>query len=365
MNDGRKTNYPALIPKLLLDLVLIGLIITGVYFRFSWVDWNEGTNLHPDEYGLTGTLTRLAIPETLGDYFNTRLSTISPYDKYDAQGAVVENGPDNRMRWGQWPIIILRYAAEQTENTDYDALRLMGRQLSALFDTLAVLVTFLIGWRLHSQRVGLLAAALSALAVMQIQQSHFMTADNFATLFVVLAMLAAVMVAQKNTWLWYTLFGVFFGMALASRINLLPLAAEIVVAAVIFYAPAWKERRDPYRLVVDAGLRLALAGVMAFLTFRVTQPMTFRAETGDTTILTLNPNPDWLASMEVASAESSGRAISPPGEQWTDRPALVFPWVNMVLWGMGLPLGLVAWAGFLWAAWRSLKSAGHRFPSAS
>jgi hypothetical protein len=172
---------------------------------------------------------------------------------------------------------------------------------------------------------------------------------------VVLAMLAAVMVAQKNTWLWYALFGVFFGMALASRINLLPLAAEIVVAAVIFYAPAWKGGRDPYRLVVDAGLRLALAGVMAFLTFRVTQPMTFRAETGDTTILTLNPNPDWLASMEVASAESSGRAISPPGEQWTDRPALVFPWVNMVLWGMGLPLGLMAWAGFLWAAWRSLK----------
>src|SRR5688500_5702725 len=59
--------------------------------------------------------------------------------------------------------------------------------------------------------------------------------------------------------------------------------------------------------------------------------------------------------MEVASAESSGRAISPPGEQWTDRPALVFPWVNMVLWGMGLPLGLMAWAGFLWAVWRSLK----------
>ena len=68
-----KTNYPLVIANYLLDLVLIGLIITGVYFRFSWVNWHEGTDLHPDEYGLTGTITRLAIPETLGDYFDRPL----------------------------------------------------------------------------------------------------------------------------------------------------------------------------------------------------------------------------------------------------------------------------------------------------
>src|SRR5690606_27743442 len=53
-------------------------------------------------------------------------------------------------------------------------------------------------WRLYSYRVGLLAAALSALAVMQIQQSHFMTADNFGTLFTALAMGAAVMIATEH-----------------------------------------------------------------------------------------------------------------------------------------------------------------------
>ena len=35
-------------------------------------------------------VTRLKIPATLGDYFNTRLSSISPYDKYDAQGSVTD-----------------------------------------------------------------------------------------------------------------------------------------------------------------------------------------------------------------------------------------------------------------------------------
>ncbi|MGH7461957.1 MAG: glycosyltransferase family 39 protein, partial [Longimicrobiales bacterium] len=185
-------------PGLLLDLCLIALIGAGVYFRFSWTNWNQGTDLHPDEYGLTSTLTRLSIPKSLGDYFNTRLSTISPYQKYDADGNPTDAGPDNRMRWGQWPMTIIRWAAEASDNTGYGELRLLGRRLSALADTLSLIVLFLIGERLYNRRVGLLAAALSALAVMQIQQSHFMTVDNFAVLFTVLAMYCAVRVAQHE-----------------------------------------------------------------------------------------------------------------------------------------------------------------------
>ncbi len=111
----------------------------------------------------------------MADYFNTRISPISPYQKYDLDGNPTVSGPDNRMRWGQWPIILIRAAAELTDNTGYTELRLMGRSLSALADTLSLLLIFLIGRRLYSTRTGLLAAALSALAVMQIQQSHFMT----------------------------------------------------------------------------------------------------------------------------------------------------------------------------------------------
>ncbi|MEK6574997.1 MAG: hypothetical protein AABZ58_11885, partial [Chloroflexota bacterium] len=43
------------------------------------------------------------------------------------------------------------------------------------------------------------------------------------------------------------------------------------------------------------------------------------------------------------------------GEQWTNRPAIIFPLTNMVLWGMGLPLGIAAWGGFLWAIRRVLQ----------
>jgi hypothetical protein len=303
---------------LVLDLVLIGLLVIGIYFRFAWVNWNQDTDLHPDEYGLTGTLTQLAIPKSIGDYFNTRLSPLSPYQKYDLDGNPIANPPppNNRMPWGQWPLTLIRWAAEATDNTGYGNLRLLGRTLSALADTLALLVIFFIGWRLYrSHHVGLLAAALSGLAVMQIQQSHFMTADNFATLFSALAMYCAVRAAQTPTplprplppsgssptgggsgwgpWVWHALFGVFSGMAVASRINLVVLFGMILIAALIAHADDWQKGKADLAAIV---LRLALAGVAALLTFRVTQPMSFRAEKGDTTLLpfALTPN-GWRA----------------------------------------------------------------------
>jgi hypothetical protein len=361
-------------------LILLGLIAVGLYFRFVSVNWSQGTNLHPDEYGLTNTLTQLQIPSSLSDYFNTRLSPISPYNKYDAAGELTQNGPDNRMRWGQWPIIMIRAAGEFTGNTGYDEIRLLGRRMSAVADSLALLIIFLIGRRLYSSSIGLTAAALSALAVMQIQQSHFMTVDNFGVFFTCVAMYAAVRVAQgkpvrrselesdpaersvgeytihRSAWLWYAVFGVAFGMAVASRVNLLPLGGMILVATFIPVADLQlRTQKDLSRIAQSALMLIAFSVFIFGVTFRLTQPMTFRAATGDTSILTLTPNPDWVDSMVVAENESNGTAGGPPSEQWANRTAIVFPLVNMVVWGMGLPLGFAAWAGFAWAAWRVVR----------
>lgn len=344
---------------LLVDALLLVLIGVGVYFRFSWTNWSQGTDLHPDEYGLTSTLTQLRMPATWDEWFNTRLSPISPYQKYDPFGNPTQPGPDNRMRWGQWPIILLKWGAELTGNTGYTEQRLFGRQFSALADTLALGMLFLIGRRLFGRRIGLLAAALSALAVMQIQQSHFMTSDNIAVLFTALSVYAAVRVAQepadgRGRWLWAGLFGLFFGLTVASRINLAVLAGLILVAAASAHRRQWLA--EPAAAARQILLLCLLAGAVSLAAFRLVHPMAFRAPAGDTTVLTVTPNPEWLASLAVAQSESSGIGGGPPGEQWTNRPALIFPWINMTLWGMGLPLGLLAWAALAWAAWRLARS---------
>src|SRR3990170_765856 len=361
-------------------LFLVGLIAIGLYFRFVSTNWSQGTNLHPDEYGLTNTLTQLELPASLAEYFNTRVSPISPYQKYDIDGQPAQNGPDNRMRWGQWPITLIRATGELTGITDYDELRLMGRRMSALADSIALLFIFLIGRRLYGARVGLLASALSSLAVMQIQQSHFMTVDNFGVMFTCISMYAAVGIAQAQTiyrppragpdvapsvtdyqihrqaWKWYGVFGVAFGMTLASRVNLLPLGGMLLIASFLAIADLrLRAQKDLVQIGWSVTALIAFSVIAAGFTFRVVQPMSFRAATGDTTVLTVAPNPDWVESMIVARNESSGIGGGPPSEQWANRPAIVFPLVNMVVWGMGLPLGIAAWSGFAWAASRVFR----------
>lgn len=375
------------------DVFLVILILIGVFYRFNWVNWNQDTDLHPDEYGLTGTLTQLSMPHSLSEYFNTRISPISPYQKYDENGNPTANGPDNRMRWGQWPIIIIRGTAEMLNAiagsfptpatgdrwnfTGYGEMRLLGRSLSALSDTLSLLMIFLIGARLYGRRVGLLAAALSALAVMQLQQSHFMTVDNFAVFFTTVTMYACVRIAQSRpvaraaeqaagqvnlyrpAWQaigWYVLFGVGFGMTLASKVNLLPLGGMLLIAVLISVADVKLRSLDDLRRALAFGALFLVVGVLASgMTFRLTQPMTFRAATGNTTLLTVTPNADWVESMKVAMGESAGEGGGPPGEQWAHRTPILFALVNMVMWGMGLALGLACWIGFFMAFWQIIR----------
>jgi len=155
---------------------------------------------------------------------------------------------------------------------------------------------------------------------------------------------------------WAILFGVSFGMALASKINLLPLGGMILVAVFISAADLKLRYRNDLNRIAFLAAGLVLASLLVGLvTFRVTQPMSFRAAQGDTTLLTLRLNPDWTDSMNVAQQESNGIGGGPPSEQWANRPFLIFPLMNMVVWGMGIPLGLAAWSGFLLALWQMLR----------
>ncbi len=106
-------------------------------------------------------------------------------------------------------------------------------------------------------------------------------------------------------------------------------------------------------MIVEATLfRVFLFIVAALIVFRIAQPYAF----GGTSLLDFSLSDKWRANMTEIQAEMSGHRDMPPGHQWTGRTPFVFPFVNMVVWGMGLPLGLAAWAGFLLAFWQIARS---------
>jgi uncharacterized membrane protein len=93
--------------------------------------------------------------------------------------------------------------------------------------------------------------------------------------------------------------------------------------------------RGPFKTVVFG---LALAAFASLLVFRVAQPYAFQG---------LGLNPKWIQDITSIKDILSGAADYPPGHQWANRADYLFPLQNIVLWGLGLPLGLAAVLGFV------------------
>lgn len=329
---------------------MVVVMAVAAYLRFVGLNWDELQHLHPDERFLTMVETSIyPVENGWREYFDTANSTLNPHN----QGY-------SFFVYGTAPIFAVRYLAQWISDsglqlTDigiqsslafgsrYDQIHLVGRAVSAFADTLSVLLLYFIGRQLYNRRVGLVAAVLAAISVALIQQSHFFTVDSFANLFVSLGLLFAARALHSKSAVNYACFGLALGVAMASRINTAPLALLIVLAELC--RPVVGGSR------VTGGLRLALAAGLAIAVFRIAQPYAFDGPS----FLSIGLNEQWLNNIREIRTQMDGDVDFPPNHQWTDRSALIFPWKNMVFWGMGPALGLAAWTGFGWAGCRLLR----------
>ncbi len=201
--------------------------------------------------------------------------------------------------------------------------------------------------RVRGQGVGSIGAAVGALWALLVIGIIWGGLAQWAALFVATtATLLLVFDASELTD--YALFGVALGGAVASRINVAPLALVIAVAAGLRALPALDaalHRTLRSRVIGVALSGLLTAAVISFVVFRLLQPHAFLGPG----IFGLKFNPGWREDIAEAAHLTSGDWDGPPDHQWASRIPYFYPWRNIVLWGFGLPLGLVAWAGWAWA----------------
>ena len=361
----------------LYDILLVGVLLVGAYLRLSGIDWGESQYQHPDELFLTSVTYDIQPVHSLADYFNTATSTLNPH-----------NTGHGYFVYGTLPVFIVRGLADLTHQLPN--LQLFGRYMSALADLATVALLYFTVKRLYGPRAGILAALFSALAVMQIQQSHFYTTDNFATFFMLLATYFAVeiMVWKKraperspdqeatqeqpstlrprNYFLrlftgalfWLSVgFGLALGMAVASKLTAAPLAILLPAALAVRYfgktrveqnanaAPSADAHRSFDGFIAKMFVFMVAGALIAILAFRVFQPYAFSG---------LGLNPKWLANIREQRTDASPDSGLIWNLQWARRTHL-YSFVNLTVWGLGLPLGILAWAGFLWMGWRMLR----------
>jgi YYY domain-containing protein len=360
----------------LVGVLLVVMMLAGGYFRFVGQNWDDYVRWHPDERFLTDLASLITgplnstesgdpilqqdhrstclerYPSTggIGGYFDTYCSTMNPH-----------NVGKGFYAYGTVPLFIVRGAAELVTQVTgdsiwvtYNGIHLVWRAVSALAEMAVILVVFFTGVKMHDKWIGLLAATLYAATVFSIQQAHFGTADAISNLFVMLTIYFAVRV-QFDGQLWdYVFAGLAFGAALGSRINIAPVFGVVMLATIIQVLPALTAdlaARERGRLLWThlGGLLLSLG--VAFVTFRLVHPYSFMGPG----IFGLALNPRWLADMSEAQYQVSGAMEIPPNWQWVGRTPYLFAWNNMVVWGMGLLLGLSGWIAWGVSGWRFLR----------
>ncbi len=337
------------------QLALAAVLLIAAALRCYNITWDSGKLTHPDERSTVAFYApTMHWPQDWSTALDPRQSTFNPL--WDL------NGQQRRSyTYGHFPLYLLTITANLVHSLAPVAERVgaspetvqslatangspgfayVGRFLMALADTFTVYLVYLIGRRIYGQTAGLLAAALSAFTVTQIQLAHFFAVDPISTTFTLLALYGAMLMVERRTRGAAALTGLGAGLAIASKFSALPILAAPVVAVLI---TTWRKRQDGAIDWTQAVRHLVLTFAVALIVFALTSPFVFL---------------DWGSFVEAVIKEqgamASGRADMPFTRQYRGTTPYLYHIEQQVRWGMGWPLGIVAFLGLGWVLMRTL-----------
>ena len=151
--------------------------------------------------------------------------------------------------------------------SDPASLFLAARIVSAVLGTAAVGLVYATGARLFDRRIGLLAAAVLAVAFLPVFYSHLALNDGPAVLPAALAVFGAAGILRHGRLTDYALAGVGLGLGAATKYTAGIVIVCILVAAAAQFVPPGERRR--------AVAGLGLAGSTALAAFFVANPYAF------------------------------------------------------------------------------------------
>ncbi len=373
-------------------LILLGILAIAAFFRFYGSNYDQDHNQHPDERFIVGVSLDVRLPDSVSQALDWRISPLNL--RRVAIGGCNDPRGCSNFSYGSFPVYMARAAAWVADRVwpgadtrppdfysrSYEGMTAVGRHLAALFDLLTILFVFLIARRLYSRSTALIAAALVAFAVTEIQIAHFYASDTFLVTFMMSALYFSVVLMQRPVW-WAAIgAGTFLGLAVASKVSIAPFAL-VIVAAIALRAAYRKRTRalgakfgDPIGVKPAPaserslsfwghflrGLRyLVTAGIFALLAFAITEPYVlwsfdFSAFTVGGWQAFLDSNPWWRAISEQAGIQS-GQADVPYTRQYVGTVPLLYHLQQLVLWGLSPIPGIVAVVGFVIGIWRAVR----------
>lgn len=318
-------------------LALSGVVLLGLLLRLYGLNWDQGNSFHPDERQIMFHVTVLTWPKSMAQFLDPVNSPLNPHF----------------FAYGSFPLYLLAslgYVLVRLSPAlgTFTNLTLVGRVLSALFDSGTVLLVGLLALKLTNDSslgrrfawsVALVAAVLVAFTPLQLQLSHFYAVDTLLLFFVVLTVYACVnLIDTEHSIRWALLVGLGYGLALATKFSAAPLAAPLLVAILL----RWR-RQDFFTSLTS----LLIAGFSIIIIFLIAEPYA---------LLDMS---NFIQQVSDQGNLARGTLDLPYVRQFAGTIPYLYEAQNMLLWGMGLMLGLAACAGIGWAAvqlWRRKAS---------
>ena len=323
--------------------LLLAIIVVALALRFNGINWDGGYGYHPDErdiYARSDCMYRLLAnypdaascgyvadnPEAepglggLRFLFDAERSPLNPH--WFPLGSILI-----------YALVFIRSVVELFTDVGGLDMRFAGRTLSALADVGSVLMVYVLGRRLYGTNVGLLAAGLAALAVVHVQHSHFYRPETFTVLLTLAAIWATLRMVEKRRLRDSALLGLILGLALAPKVNVLPLLAPLALGygyRVLDEVEGKWDEITPQTLQRVAG-HAALAGAVAIGVFFITTPYAF-IDIGA-----------FVSDVMLQTRMARNAGFFPFTVQYVDTPAFLYQIRQTVVWGLGVPLGVVAW----------------------
>ena len=331
---------------------IIFLLILGLSFAFRiiGIDWDQKHHLHPDERMLVMVTQQISLPSNISQLF-TQQSPLNP--KFFAYGSL--------------PMYLLKAVSALTgflagqKWTGYDYLPYVGRVLVVLFDLGIIFFGFKLIKKVFSKQIALFWMVFYATAVFPIQVSHFFTVDTFMTFFIVLSLYLIVNHFENPTVKNAFLIGFAFAGAAASKVSSLLalvslgicLGVETVLLGIqyflIYKSKALEKLKQRILLLFkknrsslhrNKAKRMLLSSGVVLISFAVFffifEPYAYL---------------DWeeySSQLIYQMRMSKDPYVFPYTLQYVGTAAYSYFLKDVVLWGIGLPLGLWVVPGFIY-----------------
>ena len=331
-------------------MALIVLLALGL--RLHGLNWDSGYGFHPDErdiYMRSGCMYE-ALAANPGyakcGYLNSQPQTVP-----GIPGISVFLDPERSPLNPHWfPLgsillylmVFIRSIVELFTDVSALEMRYAGRVIAALADVGSVVMVFVLGRRLYGGAVGLLAACFTAIAVIHVQNSHFFRPETMSVLFTLVSFWAMLRMVERKRLKDSLILGLAIGLTMAPKVSGLPLVLPLALAYGYRLWDVWTPGSGPpgdtgglqpnrwlgMVRVVGQG---ALAAAVAVAVFLVSSPyslLDFQSFVGD-----------------VAAQGNMARhaGLWPFTVQYIGTEPFLYQFKQSAVFGLGLPLGIVAW----------------------